>query len=1426
MPSGGPARDHARFAVLSFGRSGSTWLGRAFTRAEAGMATFHAPIAHLAGWSLLGEPTFVSPYVTPPTPRLIEILRPYTDWVRHRERQFDVLGEVHPLLFFAFRQLPELLPPRRALLVRNGVQVTHATAFGWLCNGTARERSWILGAAPAKYARASDEERLFAAVCAYWADHLDLCEPLVRDEVLRLEDLTRRPAALQAAHVRLTGREVTEDWCVKVSAVRVNRCVPGDNSPANLFWNVWSEAMREMFVELCGAAMARLGYELPARGAAPSSADLRPRRPREETPLPFGPLASLWCFLSNPRCGPVIVCGEPRYARVAASILGPVAWLLDRGEPRPGGAADGVKRIALGDAPRLQPAGVFVADPSPDRAAHALLRESMPDAEYVEMLPGAIADDDLELLSSAGHRYAEYVEPAPGGLGPGAGASRGGGRPAAAARPVVLVSLPPWGLRVPPLGVCYLAEFLRVHDWPVEVFDGNLLLQGAVGPRAADMWVVCDQLRWLEPRYEREIAPWIRPHLRHLVDDVLAAEPLLLGISCGSVLSRAVAEELVLEVRRIRPETLIVGGGQGVIGVADRAPFRRDGFDYFVEGEGEHALLEIVERVAAGRGDLGGLGGLPGVVPWRATRGDPYECFSPRPIEADLTRLPFPTFRELALEQYSHVNLLMSRGCPRNCQFCSNPARYGAYRSLPPERVFAAMAYHYERGQRVFEFNDVLLNADMARLERLADLILEAGWRVEWTGAAIARKEMTEGFLAKLRRAGVRRLRYGVESFSEDVLRSMKKGREAALALDVLRRTREAGIETQVFLIVGFPGETEARFRETLEAVGRHAGAIADNITVSGCMIPDAAPVGYDAERFAIAKTGPLPLVTWEGADGNTHEERADRICRATGLLTARGFDRLHGDEADEASAVLVCLPDDEGGSRRQQALAAWAVAERETRDLGIRTVPVDLHEALDEAVRARDRQRRPVGYELLAEFDRGSPGLPRCLEERLDTILCSRAAYAVLWVGSCNDERAARFARALHRTDPGLCVLVAGAGAPSGGQVPAPFDGVVLGDLGRALHALVRPHRVGRAPPRARPGLYELAREGIAPTPWWTGVLELLDVTAPASDRSRAEDADGGRWLELPLRFLRASRPLRFRLELGARVFGSLAGGAVPVDLVMPGGRVRAGSRLALAAWIPPWFVGLPRRWIKLRAFETYPDGREVEVLHALPSLSVEDRTPPIGGSSPPGPRDLQPIVDAVRAAAAPGGPGARGAAPWPRLALARLDDPAEPGAASRGAGGEILVQWPLSELRRPRPAGGRATGSDEGGAVPAAGPAAPTPMSPVARRLADNVTLVHEIMTRLAAAPRSPLPGWACTSFQVDESPREVTVRVELARGREVARIEVVAGDSPAEAFARARYVKLRLAPGPAPVTAETKHALQALCALLDHYLRRAGA
>jgi len=375
------------------------------------MIAFHGPIPHIVGPRLLMEGAFDVLGSAPPITRIRELLQPYSEWVDHLARQIEVLGELHLLLFALLRQVPDILPPRRALLVRNGVQVVHATTFGLIHNEPVEYRASFLKRLPVRYDGATGHERLFAAVCAFWAEHLSMCAPLVDGQVLRLEDLTRQTRAQQRAHEMLTGRSVDETWCERVGRTRVHGCVQGDDSPANLFWNVWSDSMRDMFLDLCGDSMTQLGYEIPEREAAPACPDLRPLWPQQDQPLPVGPLSPLWCFLSNPLCGPVVVLGAPRFTIVAARLLGSNGWILDHEESAMTRCRGAAQRISLADVPRLGATGVFVADLEPHDQVEETLRELLPQAEIVRMLPGVITDDGLRILEEAGPRVAKFPIP-------------------------------------------------------------------------------------------------------------------------------------------------------------------------------------------------------------------------------------------------------------------------------------------------------------------------------------------------------------------------------------------------------------------------------------------------------------------------------------------------------------------------------------------------------------------------------------------------------------------------------------------------------------------------------------------------------------------------------------------------------------------------------------------------------------------------------------------------------------------------------------------------------------------------------------------------------------------------------------------------------------------------------------------------------
>lgn len=68
-----------------------------------------------------------------------------------------------------------------------------------------------------------------------------------------------------------------------------------------------------------------------------------------------------------------------------------------------------------------------------------------------------------------------------------------------------------------------------------------------------------------------------------------------------------------------------------------------------------------------------------------------------------------------------------------------------------------------------------------------------------------------------MKKAGCHGLDYGLESGSPKVISDMKKGFELPVAERLIRETYEAGIKVGLFLLAGFPTESEENFQETLD---------------------------------------------------------------------------------------------------------------------------------------------------------------------------------------------------------------------------------------------------------------------------------------------------------------------------------------------------------------------------------------------------------------------------------------------------------------------------------------------------------------------------------------------------------------------------------------------------------------------------------
>jgi GT2 family glycosyltransferase/radical SAM superfamily enzyme YgiQ (UPF0313 family)/tetratricopeptide (TPR) repeat protein len=278
------------------------------------------------------------------------------------------------------------------------------------------------------------------------------------------------------------------------------------------------------------------------------------------------------------------------------------------------------------------------------------------------------------------------------------------------------------------------------------------------------------------------------------------------------------------ELRRRHPTARIIGKtlvrDHGVL----KALLERSGADLVIHGEADLTITDIVySRGTAGTAWL--EAGAPGAVPsFRFDEGSPVE---------DLNQLPFSARELLPNDRYIYpllgtpvATLQTSRGCPYPCgYYCPYPLVEGVkWRSQKPERIFAELKDVVERqGITKIYFRDATFTLNQERVARLCDLIVAAGWPIEWV--CETRVDcLGDLLLEKMRAAGCVGLLVGVETGDEQVmhLREGKKGLTIPMLAHLREKTCQLGIRLHFLLIVGLPQETRESLVATYDLIQRY----------------------------------------------------------------------------------------------------------------------------------------------------------------------------------------------------------------------------------------------------------------------------------------------------------------------------------------------------------------------------------------------------------------------------------------------------------------------------------------------------------------------------------------------------------------------------------------------------------------------------
>lgn len=330
----------------------------------------------------------------------------------------------------------------------------------------------------------------------------------------------------------------------------------------------------------------------------------------------------------------------------------------------------------------------------------------------------------------------------------------------------------------PPLGILYLAAWLDRHGADNVVFDSTFST------------------------------------FRQLQTELLLQRPRIIALY-ANLMTKINAVRLMRWIRaqpELEHSTIVLGGPD----VSHNAlNYLHAGAHLMVIGEGEQTLLEIAR--------------LPRQAPeyWSQVTGTAFLDTDGQLVQTparvklrDLDELPVPARHKIDLRLYldawkkthghSAISISTQRGCPYTCKWCSTAVYGQSYRRRSP----AAVAYEIEQLTAQYDFDliwfvDDVFTVSHKWLAAFRDELRHRRLNVRFECITRADR-MTPEVVAMLREAGCFRVWIGAESGAQRIIDAMDRRVQVEQVQEMIIASRQAGIETGTFIMLGYPGETEA----------------------------------------------------------------------------------------------------------------------------------------------------------------------------------------------------------------------------------------------------------------------------------------------------------------------------------------------------------------------------------------------------------------------------------------------------------------------------------------------------------------------------------------------------------------------------------------------------------------------------------------
>ncbi|MEM5867696.1 MAG: B12-binding domain-containing radical SAM protein [Candidatus Aenigmatarchaeota archaeon] len=192
----------------------------------------------------------------------------------------------------------------------------------------------------------------------------------------------------------------------------------------------------------------------------------------------------------------------------------------------------------------------------------------------------------------------------------------------------------------------------------------------------------------------------------------------------------------------------------------------------------------------------------------------PEACYDFTPLDG------YETFTDKYGERFAYVSILDSKGCPYKCFYCPYPLGYGerwSFRS--PKSIVDEMEKLYnDYNIRGFAFRGQSFAYNKEQAIKICDEIIKRKLDVAWICESRV-NEVSREVLLKMKKAGCRRIHYGVETGDPEILKIAKVGVKQETIERAFKLSKKMDILTQAHIILGWPNETIGTIENTRKLI-------------------------------------------------------------------------------------------------------------------------------------------------------------------------------------------------------------------------------------------------------------------------------------------------------------------------------------------------------------------------------------------------------------------------------------------------------------------------------------------------------------------------------------------------------------------------------------------------------------------------------